>query len=455
MVFCLEKAIADAIEIAKRDLRECYTESGILAGRGHFQQYWARDSFFASLGANAIGDFKQSKNNLQLFLDLQDKKGLLPAIISLKLKPKYKPFAFFPPPVDSNALFVIALADYARKSDDKVFIESNFKKVSLSMEWLCKMDRDKDGLIEEGFFSNWADTILKHGKVLYSNCCYYYALKEFAFLADWLGVKMISTEYEKRAETTRLALNIKFWENYYYTDWIGLTKHNYFSSDGNVLAVAWGIATSDRALKIEEFIEKHGLNQVPMKTNYPPYPFWKVVPSLLILPTKAYYYHNGFSWPWIGCMNAIALNKIGLKEQALMELDRLAWQINNYCVTNEIFDKHKRPIDSFLLKSESPFAWTAGLFLKAVDEIIGLEKEKKLKEEGKKGKKKAKKTKKEELKKEEAPAPQSMEPAKEPKKEEEKKPEEKEADKKKEEREKALEKLEKLHKSIAKKKESA
>ncbi|MCX6802246.1 MAG: GH116 family glycosyl hydrolase [Candidatus Diapherotrites archaeon] len=385
----MEKAIADALEIAKRDLRECYTESGILAGRGHFQQYWARDSFFASMGACAIGDFEQARKNFQLFFDLQDPKGLIPAVVSLKLKPKYKPFKVFSPPVDSNALFIIALADYARQSKDKVFIESNFKKISLAMEWLCKRDRDKDNLIEEDFFANWADTVLKHGEVLYSNCCYYHALKEFAFLADWLGVKMIGAEYEKRAETTKLALNIKFWENYYYTDWIGLTAHNYFASDGNVLAVAWDIATRERAERIEELIEKQHLDSVPMKTNFPSYPFWKVFP--LLLPTRAYYYHNGFSWPWIGCMNAIALNKMGLKEKALLELDRLAWQINNYCVTNEVFDRHKKPVKSFWLNSERPFAWTAGLFLKAADEIIGLEEHRKKKiarEEKKEPKKK-------------------------------------------------------------------
>jgi len=374
----MEKDILEALGIAKRDLRECYTESGILAGRGHLQEYWARDSFFASLGANSLGDFEQSKKNLQLFLDLQREDGLVPALVSRKLKPKYRPLKISTP-VDQNALFITAIADYARKSDDRVFIEGNFKKISLAMDWLCKQDRDSDNLVEEGFLANWADTILKHGEVLYSNACYYHALKEFAFLSGLLGVRMISTEYEKRAEATRLALNLKFWHNNYYTDWAGLTPHNYFDSAGNILSVAWGIATKHRAEKIEELIEEENLARIPIKTNIPPYPLWKVMPVLWL--AKAYYYHNGFSWPWIGCMNAMALNSLGEKEKAIKLLKALAWQVNEYCVTNEVFEKGNKPVQSFWLKSEKPFAWTAGLFVRAVDEILGIKKGKQKKEE--------------------------------------------------------------------------
>ena len=365
----VEKEIRDALEIAKRDLRECYTASGIFAGRGHFREYWARDSFFASLGANSIGDFEQSRKNLQLFLDLQKDDGLIPAVISRKLKPKYRPLKISTP-VDQNALFVMAIADYARRSGDMVFVESNFKKISLAVDWLCKRDRDGDSLIEEGFLANWADTILKHGEVLYSNACYYHALKEFAFLSEALGVKMISAEYNKRAEATKLVLNLKFWQNNYYADWIGLTQHNYFDSAGNILAIVWGAATTHRSDKLEEFIEEEDLAKTPIKTNTPPYPLWKVVPLLWL--TKAYYYHNGFSWPWIGCMNAMALNRIGKKEKAIELLRSLAWQINEYCVTNEVFEKNNKPVHSFWLKSEKPFAWTAGLFIRAVDEVFKL-----------------------------------------------------------------------------------
>jgi len=354
----LDKEVRNALEIAERDLRQCYTKSGIFAGRGHFQEYWARDSFFALLGSNSMGDFAQSKKTLQLFLDLQNENGFLPVKVSRNLKPKYGIF-LIGKPVDSNALFIIAMADYARKSG----------------EWLCSKDRDGDGLIEEGFFANWQDTILKHGEVLYSNACYFHALNEFSYLAELLEVKMIASEYAKRAEATKLALNLKFWSNEFYTDWFGLTPHEYFDSAGNILSIAWGVATQHRAEKIEEILAREKLGEVPIRTPHPKYPFWKVIP--LLFPLTAYYYHNGFSWPWIGCMNAIALNSIGKKEEAISQLKDVAWQLNEYCVSNEVFDRNNEPVESTMLKSEKPFAWTAGLFIRAVDEIFGIEKPKK------------------------------------------------------------------------------
>lgn len=367
----MDKDLKEALEIAKRDLRECYTDTGILAGRGHFQQYWARDAFFASLGANSLEDFNQVKKTLQLFLDLQSEDGAIPAMITKSLKPKFRPL-LLSKPVDSNALFIISAADYAKKSEDNVLLEKNFKKISLAMDWLCKKDRDKDSLIEEGYLANWADTVLKHGEVLYSNCCYFHALKEFSSLAEELGVEMIASEYQKRAQETKLALNLKFWENEYYYDWIGLTPHNYFASDGNILAIVWDIATKHRAKNILKFVEEKRLNTVPLKTNTPPYPLWKIVPLLVFM--KAYYYHNGFSWPWLGCMHAIALNKVGKEKKAKQELKKLASQINEFSVTHEVFNQKSEPVESFFLKSEKTFAWTAGLFIRAMDEIIGLRK---------------------------------------------------------------------------------
>jgi glycogen debranching enzyme len=46
--------LENAYILAKRDLLACFGTNGILAGRHHFDDYWARDSFFASFGCLAI-----------------------------------------------------------------------------------------------------------------------------------------------------------------------------------------------------------------------------------------------------------------------------------------------------------------------------------------------------------------------------------------------------------------
>ena len=50
--------ITKAKEIAMNNLRDCYWPDGIVAGKHHFTDYWARDGFFAALGALQIGDKK-------------------------------------------------------------------------------------------------------------------------------------------------------------------------------------------------------------------------------------------------------------------------------------------------------------------------------------------------------------------------------------------------------------
>ena len=48
--------IQKSIEIAKLTLRSNYTDAGIVAGKDHFSDVWARDSLFASFGSIALGD---------------------------------------------------------------------------------------------------------------------------------------------------------------------------------------------------------------------------------------------------------------------------------------------------------------------------------------------------------------------------------------------------------------
>jgi glycogen debranching enzyme len=51
-----KEVVHRAYRIAVRHLGACYNPDGIVAGRLHFNAYWARDGFWASLGALALGD---------------------------------------------------------------------------------------------------------------------------------------------------------------------------------------------------------------------------------------------------------------------------------------------------------------------------------------------------------------------------------------------------------------
>ena len=74
----LTDIIRRAYTIARRDLRACYNPDGIVAGRLHFNAYWARDGFWALFGALALGDLQQALAQLTTFMRYQLATGRLP-----------------------------------------------------------------------------------------------------------------------------------------------------------------------------------------------------------------------------------------------------------------------------------------------------------------------------------------------------------------------------------------
>ena len=136
-----------AYELAKEVLRGNYKEQGIYAGKRHFDDYWARDSFYSSFAAIILKDYEIVKKNLLLFIKYQKPDGQIPLrvgnkndllkFLGIKIKkqetPRYKEDknASFSP--DQNLLFIITVALYVKYSNDKEFAKkyyNNFKKGS-------------------------------------------------------------------------------------------------------------------------------------------------------------------------------------------------------------------------------------------------------------------------------------------------------------------------------------
>ena len=69
----LNSSIEKAYEIALEDLRSCYTKEGILASHVNFSDYWARDTFWASLGMLETKDpekITRVQKSIELFLNI-------------------------------------------------------------------------------------------------------------------------------------------------------------------------------------------------------------------------------------------------------------------------------------------------------------------------------------------------------------------------------------------------
>ncbi len=379
------KAIQNAFLIACNALRSCYKD-GILAGMHHFDDYWARDSFFAGLGCMEIKDYEIVKKNMTLFISYMSREGQIPlrvgkntaeiflSFIGVKgwrRKPIYTIDKSRCPPVDQNSLLLACASEYMKKTHDKKFLSENIEKLEKTMDWNLLNDSDNDLLIEEAEYSNWADSIRKRGTVLYTNVCHCHAIRCLSELFMIAGNKKNGAYYNNLFEKTKERINDVFWRGNHYIDWIDESKeYDYFSTDGNMLAVLWGIADNAMAKQIVQCSDSFGINDVPSGCVYPPYPSFLVSKEIRLIGLKDY--HNGLSWLWLGAICALAKNMLGKEEEAKNILGKIS---NMICRDNDVFEVYEKkgmPVRRGIYKAEHPFAWNAGMFVYACRKIYGL-----------------------------------------------------------------------------------
>jgi len=374
-----------AFEIAKRILRGRYQKQGIFAGSHHFDDYWARDSFYGSLGALAIGDAAIVKKNLELFLKYQKSNGQIPVrigvsrfgvvakVFNIRLPfisaPRYWQDKGFNPSTDQNSLLIIAFYEYMKKTKDIDFLKKYYPKLIKCIEWNLLYNIDDDLLMEEGPFATWQDNIKKTGKVLYTNVCHLHALYCISKLFEMLKERKVQDKYMEFYKKTKEKLNEYFWNGDYYIDWFDKKEFDYFATDGNALAIIWGIADKEQAEKIMESSEELGINRsVPSLTNLPFYPKG-IATSFFLNLIGLHDYQNGMCWLFLGCMDALAKWKSGMKKESIEVLSRIAEIIVRYNDVYEVYSEDGKPIMRTFYKSENNFTWTAGMYVLAYKEI--------------------------------------------------------------------------------------
>jgi len=372
--------IRRAYGIAVRDLRACYNPDGIVAGRLHFNAYWARDGFWALFGALALGDHLQAQAQLDTFIRYQFPSGKLPVRVefvghhitgynTLRSRPKVvgRAGGVFADPIDPTALFIIAAREYVGRTGDMTFCQRFDPFMDRAIRWLNKHDHDGDGIIESYLLADWMDSIMKWNKVFNLNIIYYEGLRAVAVLKRMNGRREEAEQVEGAADRLRERLQI-FWTGEYFTDWIWGSRRGGFSSDGNVLAVLFGLATEAQSRLILGYIREHGLDgTTPLRVCDPVYPPWRVFPMYYLAGISGY--HRTFIWPWLGTLNAVNKARLGDRQGALLDLSRIgSWYVRGNAV-NEVYDHKGTPVSQGLYTAEVPFAWNAGVYVYAVHAV--------------------------------------------------------------------------------------
>ncbi|NBV83903.1 hypothetical protein EBR57_07280 [bacterium] len=372
--------IFSAYDKAVATLRSRYSNLGILAGKKHFSDLWARDFCFAGLGALGLGDYDTVKQGLETLLSFIQADGQIPLRVGQKhflLKymgidakipqARYIDDKGHSVAVDNNSLFVILTHRYVTTTSDTEFLIRHYDAIKKAVLWNFTQDSDYDSLMEEGYFAGWADSLKKEGKVLYTNVLHYQAVRAFSELSKGINPDD-HLEFNQRADEIADRIQAVFWEGSYFIDWVTAShRQSTFSSDGNVLAIIFGIASPNQSRSIQTFIQSNQLTSgFSTSTRYPQYRtrhiYW---PFLLINMAD---YHNGMEWLWVGCADVVSKWHSGHHAESVALITQIAHKIIEFGGVYEVYHKGA-PVRRLFYKSEEWFAWSSGMFVWACHEL--------------------------------------------------------------------------------------
>jgi glycogen debranching enzyme len=243
---------------------------------------------------------------------------------------------------ENSSDYVSALLSKIGMTDPLKVTDFAIPKMLKAVDYLISCDKDGDGLLEQNHNEDWMDTILRSGKIVYSQACWLLALFDFAALLGKLGRQKEVKNLNKLARKTIQAVEQKLWsdEDGCYIDNLG-RYHNgspdrILTQDVSLYLVAVaqnksGISTlshrqnkedkekeKDNAiLQIPRVIERHQIRAITSLNSMKErlwHKGWPLVtggglkasgPWIL----KPYQYHNQTFWPWVSGIEMLARSR--------------------------------------------------------------------------------------------------------------------------------------------------
>lgn len=370
--------------IQPRRLTNTLNKEIVHAGYRNFSESWARDFGFATYGLLTLKQYNPVKETLEAFFWHQTAEGQLPVKLhsvdvvtrflhsffereqptEMLLKPKYLS-GHGAPSLDGQAMLIIAALAYVQETGNISFLESHWDKLVSALRWLenYRNSSEEDPLLHQGAFADWADSIARRGRVLYTNIVYWKALSELAIAATRLDLQQEAVSFFVKSEIVARAINRQFWRadlGYFVTS-DALTQ---LSSDGNLLAIAWGLAKPEQAESILTVMEAARMAEpVPTRVTHPSYPR-QLIALENVLGGMATY-HTSASWLWIGAWHVIALMKTGQNQEAQKLVTRMLAVIVRDRQVHEVHAPSGAPLSSLWYTPEAPLTWNAGMVIYA------------------------------------------------------------------------------------------
>lgn len=364
------------VNIATKELRSLYTNTGIVAGGHHFTDYWARDGFFAALGALKIGDIDIIEKSVKLFFSHQRTDGLIPYRIMrgpVSIGKYFGKPTFYKNPIptyklrdignevlDGTTLTVLFSAILGlNKVREITNYESNIKEALSYLK-----SRERNGLLWDGVMAEWNDSALKYGNLLYSNIIYWYMYDR---LAKWTQSFDINLSAKLKTKTGSIAGSIRktLWNGNYFADWCDYKRQDYFYPFGNCLAIVWGLTTKTESESILEECKRIKI-RFTLETNSPKYPWWRIDPFQRLVGMGDYQ-NQSLLWWQPGIAYLAALKKTKRDSEYNILLNRITDKIVIDQSISECYERSGNQVKRLIYTSETPFAWSSGMLLWAIN----------------------------------------------------------------------------------------
>ena len=353
------------------------------AGYRNFRESWARDFGFASYGLLALKQYETVRQTLEAFFLYQTSNGQLPVKLhSLDFVTRY--FHSFlgreqstegvlrakyisahgAPSLDGQAMLVISALNYARQTRHLDFARTYWESIVAAMRWLEEHKADaEEALLHQQSFADWADSVARIGYVHYTNVVYWKALTEMARTAGELDLLAQSDMYKHKADLVASAIHQRFWREdmgYFVTS----DRLPQLSSDGNLLAIAWGLTSLEQSKRILQSMELSGMaSPVPTRVTSTPYPGELIAIENVLAGMAGY--HTDAAWIWLGSWHVVSLIHCGELAKAQDLLSRMSSVIVRDKQIHEVYGKNGEPMATIWYKPEAPLIWNAGMFIYA------------------------------------------------------------------------------------------
>lgn len=360
-VALIKEGYAKAIEALKKNITPlgfsaCSIKDNVAHGTDeNYYSVWARDGAITVIGALPLIHkdeeiHKCARQTLLTLFEHISRNGQIPSNVRIKDNvPDYSGVGGICS-IDSGIWVVIAFYEYVNVTKDIKFLRTHISAIKETMRWLGAHDSNNDALLEIPEAGDWTDLFGRSYNILYDEILWYRSNVCFGRMLEMLGDHEQAGEYIRWSQVIKKEIVQNFWPSTQQQLFqsVSFAEKQFTLGDtsyliaqttpfdfswrcdilGNVLAFLHGTIDAEKAHQTFKFMLGVGVNDpFPVANVYPVVspgdPDWRpyYTVNLLNLPN---HYHNGGIWPFVGGFWVKFINKLGLKDVAILELHKLA-----------------------------------------------------------------------------------------------------------------------------------